>query len=200
MKTYILYTTSKSKLLAPQVATFASEISKTKGRGEVKVDIVYKRPSWCDRFEDADGDIKPTWEWFQTMFPKGDYDGVIFYMTPALRKAWELTETIGGARNPHQKDYPEFWVCSDLKEKAPKGYPDTLTNFLRIMFHEHAHFDEDLDDKYGNVLAQQSVHDTDYKLKQIHLYHHLVDYRGRALQEAVNKVLSDVIKLVKKYV
>ena len=40
MKTYVLYTTSKSKRVQEQADIFASEISGTKGRGEVKITVV----------------------------------------------------------------------------------------------------------------------------------------------------------------
>ena len=75
-----------------------------------------------------------------------------------------------------------------------------MTGFLRKLFHEHAHFDEDLDDDLGNVLTQTSVHDMDYKLKKIHLYHHLVDYRGQAFKESVQAVMNSVIKLAKRII
>lgn len=208
MKTYILYTTSKSKRVQEQADIFASEISKTKGRGEVKIKVVNKRPSWCDRAVDADGHNKPTWEWFNNMFPKDDYDGVVFHFNTRQRKDWQITPTINGARNPYNKDIPEFWICDDLSVKPADGYEkeriyDTdivVTNFLRLLFHEHGHYDEDVDNTVGDVLTQDSVHDTDYKLKRIHLYHYLIDYRGKELKEQVAKVVSAVFKLAKKFI
>lgn len=208
MKTYILYTTSKSKKVQEQADIFASEISKTKGRGEVKIKVVHKRPNWCDRALDVDGHVKPTWEWFDNMFPKADYDGVIFHFNTRQRKDWQITPTINGSRNPYNLDIPQFWLCDDLKTTPAEGYEkeriyDTdiiITNFLRLLFHEHAHFDEDLDNTVGNILTQDSVHDTDYKLHRIHLYHYMVDYRGKDLKEKVTKVVNTVFKLAKKYI
>lgn len=198
---YILYTTTKiSKKLKTQVDFFASEISKTRGRGEVTVDIVQKIPRGIVPVQpDTDGDIRFTFDWFRQQFPKGDYDGVIFHFTPYYRSKWSMTKKVNGVRNKDNKDYPEFWVCDDLKEKAV-AYPDHITNFLRKLFHEQAHFDEDQDDSIANILTQDSVHDFDYRLKKIHLYHYLVDYRGRAYKNKVNNVINQVIKLVKKFI
>jgi hypothetical protein len=199
MKTYILYTTSQVSWYQEQADIFAHEISKTKGRGEVKVVVKTVRIKDVAVGKDNDGDIKPTWEWFTKTFAKGEYDGVIFHFTPYYRKLWGITGSIGGARNPDNKEYPEFWICAD-KGVLASGYPEWVTDFLRKLFHEHAHYDEDQDDTVGNILTQSTVHDMDYKLKKIHQYHHLVDYRGKALKETVNKLLIQVIKLAKKYI
>ena len=199
MKTYILYTTSQVSWYQEQADIFAREISKTKGRGEVKVVVKTVRVKDVVVGKDNDGDIKPTWEWFTKTFPKGEYDGVIFHFTPYYRKLWSVTGSIGGARNPDNKEYPEFWICAD-KGVLASGYPEWVTDFLRKLFHEHAHYDEDQDDTVGNILTQSTVHDIDYKLKKIHQYHHLVDYRGKALKETVNKLLIQVIKLAKKFI
>jgi hypothetical protein len=199
MKTYILYTTSQVSWYQEQADIFAHEISKTKGRGEVKVVVKTVRVKDVAVGKYNDGDIKPTWEWFTKTFPKGEYDGVIFHFTPYYRKLWGVTGSIGGARNPDNKEYPEFWICAD-KGVLASGYPEWVTDFLRKFFHEHAHYDEDQDDTVGNILTQSTVHDVDYKLKKIHQYHHLVDYRGKALKETVNKLLIQVIKLAKKFI
>jgi hypothetical protein len=194
MKHYILYTTSKSAWIKEQAEIFAAEISKTKGRGEVKIEVVHKIPKKIATRIDPKGQIKPVWGFF----PKDSYNGVIFHFTPYYRQKWRLAEAVNGTRNEDNLEYPEFFVCADTHVMA-EGYED-LPEFLRLLFHEHAHFDEDLDDQLGNVLTQNSVHDMDYKLKQIHKYHYLVDYRGQALKEAVNKVMNDVIKLAKKFI
>jgi hypothetical protein len=194
MKTYILYTTSKSAWIKEQAELFASEISKTKGRGEVRIEVVHRIPKRVPVQTDQKGHVKPVWG----LFERDKYNGVIFHFTPYYRAKWGITATINGSRNDKNLAYPEFWVCADTYEMA-KGYND-LSEFLRLLFHEHAHFDEDLDDAIGNVLTQESVHDVDYKLKKIHQYHYLVDYRGQALKEAVNQVMNDVIKLVKRFI
>jgi hypothetical protein len=199
MKTYILYTTSQVSWYQEQADIFAHEISKTKGRGEVKVVVKTVRVKDVAVGKYNDGDIKPTWEWFNKTFAKGEYDGVIFHFTPYYRKLWGITGSLGGARNPDNKEYPEFWICAD-KGVLASGYPEWVTDFLRKFFHEHAHYDEDQDDTVGNILTQSTVHDVDYKLKKIHQYHHLVDYRGKALKETVNKLLIQVIKLAKKFI
>jgi hypothetical protein len=199
MKTYILYTTSQVSWYQEQADIFAHEISKTKGRGEVKVVVKTVRVKDVVVGKYNDGDIKPTWEWFNKTFAKGEYDGVIFHFTPYYRKLWGITGSLGGARNPDNKEYPEFWICAD-KGVLASGYPEWVTDFLRKLFHEHAHYDEDQDDTVGNILTQSTVHDVDYKLKKIHQYHHLVDYRGKALKETVNKLLIQVIKLAKKFI
>ena len=195
---YILYTTTKiSKKLRDEADIFASEISKTKGRGVVTVDIVQKIPRAVPVEPDIDGDVRFTFDWFRQQFPKGDYDGVIFHFTPYYKRKWGMTYWVNGVRNKDNRDYPEFWVCCDLDEMAD-GYD--ISKLLRLLFHEQAHFDEDLDDDLANILTQTSVHNVDYRLKKIHQYHYLVDYRGQIYQEQVNKVVNAVIKLVKKFI
>lgn len=196
MKRYILYSTSGSKWFKEQADLFAAAISQSKGRGPVTIaEIVRKIPKDVPIEIDSDGDLKPTWEWFTRTFPKGDYDGVIFHLTPYYRRKWGISSNIGGSRNAHNREYPEFWVCADKGEQS-KGYD--ISKFLRILFHEQGHFDEDLDDELSNILTQDSVHDFDYRLKRIHQYHLLVDYRGQAFKEKVNTVTNAVIKLFKK--
>ena len=212
MKTYILYTTSRSKEVQRQADIFAKEISQTKGRGDVQIEVKYFRPPftiptykyWSDsRKEDT---VSIPWYWFLQQFDKKNYNGVIFHFLPSQRTRWGLSEKIAGRKHSENKEYPAFWICSDLSKLAYKGYEgkktlidgETITRFLRILFHEHGHFDEDLDNEVGNLLGQDSVHDTDYKLKEIHMYHYLVDYRGMAFKEAVNKLTVLVIKLANR--
>jgi hypothetical protein len=204
MKTYILYTTSKSNWIKEQADIFAKEISKTKGRGEVKITVVTnKLPTPPKMVLRPDGYYMPSWEWFSTNYPKGDFDAVIAHFTPYYRTKWGIKGSkgpIGGSRRSENKEYPQFWVCADLATEPADGYPEWVNDFLRKMFHEHAHYDEDQDDTVGNVLTQNSVHDVDYKLKKIHQYHYLVDYRGKDLKEKVNKLVTQIIKLAKKYI
>lgn len=213
MKTYILYTTSKSKLVQKQANIFAYEISQTKGRGEVKVKVVYKRlfkkPDVGLR---ADGYIMPSWEWFNKQLPKQDYDGIIFHFSTKERTRWGIKSptgsTIGGSRNSNNKDFPQFWVCDDLLPVPAKGYEEAriyntdiiVTDFLRKLFHEHGHYDEDVDDTVGDKMTQLSVHEMDYEHKRIHLYHYLIDFRGKKFKEDVARVVSVVVKLTKKFI
>lgn len=195
---YLLYTTSTPSAVQPLVNAWAAELGKTKGRGEVTVEVVRKVPRSVKRERDADGDWKFPWPWFTTTFPVGDYDGVIFHFTPHYRRKWKLTESINGSRNPDNLVYPEFWVCADLDAMA-KGYTGLL-EIHRILFHEQGHYDEDVDDAVGNILTQDSVHKVDYELKQIDKYHLLVDFRGQAFKNTVNKVVNAVMRLAKKYI
>lgn len=208
---YILYTTSKSKRVQEQADIFAKEISKTKGRGEVKITVVYQKARTPKMIMRLDGYYMPSWEWFNTSLPRLDYDGVIFHFSTYYRSKWGIKGSkglIGGSRNLDNKQFPQFWVCDDLVDAPAQGYEkeriyDTdiiVTDFLRKLFHEHAHYDEDVDDSVGDNLNQNSVHDFDYRLKKIHLYHHLVDYRGKAYKDKVNDVVNKVIKLVKKFI
>ena len=166
----------------------------------MKIEFKYLIPKKVEIEKDEHGHFVLTWAWFNKTFPVGDYDGVIFHFTPSYRFIWGITKTIGGSRNKNNKEYPEFWVCDDLATEPAEGYPEWVNDFLRKMFHEHGHYDEDQDDTVGNVLTQNSVHDVDYKLKKIHQYHYLVDYRGKDLKEKVNKLVTQVIKLAKKYI
>jgi len=212
MKNYILYTTSKSKYVQEQADIFASEISKTKGRDEVKITVVYQKAKTPKMVLRADGYYMPSWEWFATTYPKGDFDAAIAHFTQYYRTKWGIKSPkdgiIGGSRNSDSGDVPMFWVCDDLDTAPAKGYEKerifgtdiVVTEFLRKLFHEHAHYDEDVDDLVGDNLNQYSVHHTDYDLKKIHLYHYLVDYRGKDLKEQVAKLVAAVFKLAKKFI
>ena len=196
MKTYILYTTSSTTTYQKRATAVAAEWSKTKGRGDVQIVLQKVRPRQPKVITDSKGDRKIDWEWFEKVYPIGVYDGVIFQFTPYYRKKWKIKESINGSRNNQQRNFPQFWVCCDAGTVA-KGYIN-LGEFERIMFHEHAHYDEDQDDTVGNVLTQDSVHKWDYELKKIHEYHLVVDYRGKAIKEAVNKVVVSVLKWAKQ--
>lgn len=195
---YIYYTTEKSDWINQQVQIFATEISKTKGRGEVTIDIVhFPAPKTVPVMKDSDGDVRFTWDWFNTTFKHDGYDGVIFQFNRAQRRRWRMTASVNGCRNQGNRDVVQFWVCADIKQKA-QNYD--MSQLLRILYHEQSHFDEDVDDAVGNVLTQDSVHKMDYELHQIDKYHLLVDYRGQALKRQVNVIINNIIKLVKKYV
>lgn len=116
---------------------------------------------------DKDGDKCLDWDWFNQTF-QGDAKG--FHFDKKTAKKWGIK--LGGQRNSNSKDFPQFWLTCD-KEKA-KGYD--FSNFERLLYHEPAHFWEDIDDKYGNKLVQGSVHHADYDLKKIHEYHLGVDF------------------------
>lgn len=197
MKTYILYTTSRPTAYQARADAIAAGWSKTKGRGEVEIVVTRVKPVKPRVVVDADGDRTIDWTWFSQQYPN-THDGVIYHFTPYYRKRWGISESVNGSRNSANRDFPQFWVCCDADATA-KGYAD-LGEFERLMYHEHAHFDEDQDDTVGNVLTQDSVHTLDYKMKQIHLYHLLVDYRGKALKEAVDKAVLAVIKFAKKFI
>lgn len=198
MTTYILYTTATARTYQARTDVVAAEWSKTKGRGLVEVIVKQVRPKKPKLAKDSDGDTIIDWTWFTTEFPAYPYDGSFFQFTPRQRKAWGITSSINGCRNRDNRDYPQFWLCCDAKAMA-KGYTD-LGEFERLMYHEHAHYDEDVDDVVGDNLSQDTVHQVDYELKQIDKYHLLVDYRGKALKEAVNKAVLAVIKFAKKYI
>jgi len=193
---YILYTTSKSSWYQKQADIFASEISKTKGRGEVSIDVEHLIPHKVNTLRDSDGDVRFSWDWFSLRFLQKGYDGVIFHFTPYYKRKWDIQDRINGSQNDRNTVYPEFWVCCDRNQMA-KGYED-LTELLRLLFHEQAHFDENLDDSVGNILTHDSVHLIDYSIKQIHRYHHLVDYRGQAIRDKINRLMNEVIKFVKR--
>lgn len=194
---YILYTThSQTKRIQSLVDWWAKQISETKGREEVTVQVSRRVPRTVTLELDADKHWKFKWSWFSQNFPVKDYDGVIFFFSPHWRRKWKITSTINGSRNPGNTKYPEFWICCDLPKKA-KGYKDLL-EIHRLLFHEHAHYDEDVDDNVGDTLKQDSVHEWDYKKKKIHEYHKQVDYRGQALKQKVNKAVKAVVNKVKK--
>ncbi len=197
---YILYTSSRSRKVRQDALVFAEALSETKGRGKVTVEVVYKQPPRkAVTFKDEEGDIKPRWEWLRQYFPVGDYDGVMVHFTDSYRKKYGLKSDkkgflIGGSRNPDNVDYPEFWICTDVNKPAI-GYPPEVSNLLRLLFHEHGHYDEDIDNAVGDKLTQDSVHLVDYQLKKAHLYHLLIDYRGQAIKQGVKKVTNQVSKL-----
>jgi len=118
---------------------------------------------------DSDGDKCFNWDWFNDTFPKTS-GGVAFHFNKKYAKKWGIK--LGGQRDSNHKDVPYFWLTAD-KEKA-KGYE--ISNFERLLFHEPAHYWEDIDNDYGNKLVQDSVHHADYDLKTIHRYHESVNF------------------------
>jgi len=197
---YVLYTTESPAWYQERANNVAKAWSQTKGRGECTIEV--KRiaaPKTVERVVDELGNNRIAWDWFRTYFPKEDYDGVFAHFTPTQRDAWKLTrkdgKSFGGSRNGHNREYPEFWVCTRKEGRA--GYD--ISNFERILYHEMAHFDEDLDNDNLNLLTQTSVHTVDYELQKIHLYHLLVDYRGYHIKQAVNRIMVKIINLAKKF-
>ncbi len=172
MKTYTLYTISRPATYQKRANAIASEWSKTKGRGEVKVVVVRVKPVKPKVMKDSEGDSIIDWSWFAQQYPH-THDGVIYQFTPTYRKRWRISKSVNGCRNKDNKEFPQFWICCDAKARA-KGYDD-LGEFERLMYHEHGHYDEDQDDTVGNVLTQESVHAVDYTLKKIQYYHLLVN-------------------------
>lgn len=118
---------------------------------------------------DKDGDKCFNWEWFSKTFPKVD-GGVAFHFNKKYARRWGIK--LGGQRDSNHKDVPYFWLTAD--KEGREGYD--ISNFERILYHESAHFWEDLDNDYGNKLVQDSVHHTDYILKKIHKYHESVNF------------------------
>lgn len=198
MQTYILYTISKIETYQDRANLVAKNWGETKGRDKIQIILKQVKPKKPLVTLDQDGDKVINWQWFALNYPKGDYDGVIYQFTPYYRKKWGISENINGARDALQRQYPQFWVCCDAKAMA-KGYKD-LSEFERLLYHEHAHYDEDVDDMVGDKLTQDSVHTVDYKLKQIDKYHLLVDYRGQAIKQGVMRVTNAIIKLAKQYI
>lgn len=191
---YVVYTTSKSDWYQKEADKAAWYLSQTKGR-DVEIDVVHVRaPRNPQLIKDSDGDTRFSWDWFSHYFEKDYDDGVGFHFTPYYKKKWGISERINGSKNTVNKDYPEFWMCCE-KEEAD-GY-NLLSNFQRLLIHEISHFDEDLDDKVGNKLTQESVHRWDYELKSIHHYPRFVDYRGYLLKQKVNRVVNQVIDFVR---
>lgn len=136
------------------------------------------------------GDKGLDWKWVTKTFPKVA-DGVGFHFGPVTAKKWRIT--LGGQRNSENKVYPEFWMtCSTRKAK---WYP--FSSFIRILFHELAHFWEDVDNETGNTLNQVSVHYWDYDLKKIHEYHTHVNF-SRFKTDEVSKLKVLLASLVAK--
>lgn len=192
---YVLYTTTSSDWYRKEAEKASVYLNLTKGRENVQFDIVkVSPPKYPQLIVDEDGDIRFSWDWFRTQFPVGEYDGVGFHFTPYYKRKWGLSKRVNGTKHTQNKDYPEFWICCE-KEPA-EGY-DFISNFVRLLVHEISHFDEDLDDKTGNHLTQESVHRWDYEFKSIHYYPRLIDYRGYMLKRRVNQVVNQVIDFVR---
>jgi hypothetical protein len=191
----IVYTPSKSDWYQKE-ADKVAKIFKKK-IPEFEIDIVYRNiPKEAVTLVDSDGDTRPSWDWFTNTFPlPEDYDGVGVHLASFHYRRWDING-IRGSKNTINKDYPEFWFYAKRGEQAP-GYED-LSQFARLLLHELSHFFEDLDDLYGDKLAQQSVHIADYNLKAIHMYPLLIDYRGYILKLQVSKIINRVINFARK--
>lgn len=190
---YLIYSTSRSSYYQTEANKAALWLSQSKGR-DVQIDVVYKKlPKKIVIFKDKDNDVRLSWDWFNETFDLKDYDGVGFHFAKSYKKKWKLT--VSGSKNSFNKSYPQFFFSCD-KEKAP-GYPDSISNFVRLLIHEISHFDEDLDNDSGNVLTQDSVHTWDYKFKAIHHYPRFVDYRGYIIKRRAKKLLEKTIQYAK---
>lgn len=190
---YVIYTTTSSPWYQDRADEVAKRLSESKGRNNVQIDVLHIAPFRNPPLiVDNDGDSRFAWDWLATRLYKGGYNGVGFHFTPYYRRKWDISDHINGSRNALNQVYPQFWLCCG-KEEAD-GYTH-LTEFERLLLHEIAHFDEDLDDANGNLLSQESVHIFDYQKKAIHLYPRFVDYRGYNLKQSIDRLVSNVIKL-----
>lgn len=200
---YIIYTTTKPSSIETHVKHWAKQLEKSKGRGKVEYDIVQKRVDSVDIIY-SNKHWRINWDWFTSRFPKGDYDGVIFHFTSYYKKKWQISSKLNGSMYENA-GYPCFWICCNPNDKAD-DYEEAffivdkevvyVNEFLRLMFHEQAHFDENLDDLIGNQLKQESVHLLDYKAHAIHRYPELVDFRGYNIKILLEKVIRRLIELL----
>jgi len=198
---YLLYTTSSSSWYQKQCDIIAKEWSRIKGAEPVSIEVRTGIKPYNVREHivlDKDGHFKFGWEWFERTFDHPDYDGVFFHFTPYYKRKWGISEEINGAKMTSRKDKPLFWLCANKGEWA-KDYA-MLYEFDRLMYHEMAHFYEDLDDNLGNKLQQESVHITDYKLHKIHYYHLFIDLRGLELRRKVDRLIIKIINFVNKHI
>lgn len=195
MLRYVLYSTTATPWYQEKADKAAWYLSQTPGR-EVKIDVIKVSPPRTPQtIVDQDGDTRFSWDWFTATFPKGNYDGVGFHFTPYYKRKWGLSHRINGTKHSQNKDYPEFWMCCE-KEDA-NGY-EFLSNFERLFIHEVSHFDEDIDDKIGNVLTQESVHWWDYEYKSIQHYPRLVDYNSYNFRKKIAELITKVLLLIQK--
>lgn len=188
MKRYILYTTASVSKVQRVADDFAVRLMASPGRPTTTIEVRRKVPRGIRTQLTAKGKAVLAWDWFRSTFSKEKYDGVIFHFTPYYRRRWGLSTSVNGSRNPDERSYPEFWVCADLDAKA-EGYPPEITELLRILLHEHSHFDEDQDDLLGNLLSQLSVHYLDYDRKLIHRYPELANYQVWVQLEVARQAL-----------
>lgn len=192
---YVIYSTTKSDWYKAEADIASAYLSKNGREVEIEVRHIYP-PRNPQTITDQDGDTRFSWDWFTQHFPNV-YDGVGFHFTPYYKSKWGISRRINGAKNSINKDYPEFWMCCE-KEDA-KGY-DLISEFVRLLVHEISHFDEDLDDEYGNTLTQQSVHRWDYEFKSIHHYPRFVDYRAYRFRKKIAALTVKVVALAQAFI
>jgi hypothetical protein len=188
---FTLYTTTKAAWYRKEAQEVAEDISNVL---QLEIELItVKPPKNPIIIKDKDGDKRFAWDWFTQTFPL-EGDGVGFHFTNYYKKKWGI-KGLNGQKHTQNKEYPEFWMCADKGEKAD-GYE--ISEFKRLLYHELGHFFEELDDAFGNKLTQESVHTVDYELKQIHLYHRLVDFRGFVFKRKVFNLMRSVIQLADK--
>ena len=161
-----IYTTSKSKWYRDEAREVEKAYANFFPLTFTFIDINEPTPVFKI---DKDGDKVLDWDWFTKTFPAR---GACFHFNKKFARKWKIA--LGGQRNSYSKESPQFWVTAD--REGTEGY--TFSNFRRLLFHESAHFWEDVDNEIGNALIQSSVHNFDYKLKQIHKYHELVNFKA----------------------
>lgn len=192
---YVLYSTSKSSWYQGQANLAALYLSKNGRKVEIEVRHV-RPPRNPQMIIDSDGDRRFSWDWFTQYFPN-EHDGVGFHFTSYYKRKWGISPRINGSKNTMNKDYPEFWMCCEKEEAY--GY-DLISNFVRLLIHEVSHFDEDLDNDYGNTLTQESVHRWDYELKSIHHYPKFVNYRAYRFRQKIAALTVKVVALAQAFI
>lgn len=180
----ILYTTSNGSW----VREYADRIQKR--IPDLEITTKFLLPRRVETIRDNDGDVRLNWDWFDQQFPLLNYDGVAFHFSTYYKRKWAIEPRLNGSKNTKNKIYPQFWFRADKGDLA-YGY-DNLTEFERLFYHELAHFEEDIDDNYGNKLSQDSVHKVDYELKQIHNYHLLVNRSLFGVKEKLNLIQAKI--------
>lgn len=119
-----------------------------------------------------DGKVRPSWVWFKknlTEKAKG-YNQVVLHISKAERKAFGISESLGGTYQADSDNIIEFWMCANKGAKA-KHYKGK-SEFWRIFLHESAHGSE----RFLIGPVSQLVHHYDYVLHDIDGLYALFDW------------------------
>lgn len=168
----LIFTTSKTHWFKKDFADIQRVQEQSKGvviEGyDVKTISIRELPTE----KGSDGKVRPSWIWFKhnlTAKAQG-YSHVILHISKAERKAFGISENLGGTYQADSDNIIEFWMCADKGDRAK--YYKGKSEFWRIFLHESAHGSE----RFLIGKDSQLVHHYDYVLHDIHGLYKLFDW------------------------
>lgn len=168
----LIFTTAKKHWFANEFADIKKIQEQSHGLIAEAYDIVTISLKELPTEKNGDGKVRPSWVWFKnnlTAKAKG-YTQVVLHISKKERRAFGISDSLGGTYMADKDNVIEFWMCADEKAKA-KHYK-RKSEFWRIFLHESAHGYE----RFLVGPVSQLVHHYDYVLHDIPAIYKLFDW------------------------